>query len=92
MGDALAAHLPESSQMPAFGGTAYWVRGPEHLDAQALGKIAAEKGILMEPGDIFFLGEHPPKNYFRLGFSSVPVDRIEPGIKQLAALVHDRVE
>ncbi len=88
MGDALATHLPESSQMPTFGGTAYWVRGPEGLDAQKLNNIAAAKGVLMEPGDIFFLGEQPPRNFFRLGFSSVPVDRIEPGIKLLADLIH----
>ncbi len=88
MGEALASHLPESSQMPAFGGTAYWVRGPESLDARELSKIAATRGVLLEPGDIFFLSERPPRNFFRLGFSSVPVDRIEPGIRLLADMIH----
>ena len=88
MGNALAAHLPESSQMPAFGGTAYWVRGPDDLDARELGRRAAANGILIEPGDIFFLSDRPPCNFFRLGFSSVPVDRIEAGIKLLADLIH----
>ncbi len=91
MGNALATHLPESSQMPAFGGTAYWVRGPDGLDARELSTIAAAKGVLIEPGDIFFLGERPPRNFFRLGFSSIPVDRIEPGIKLLADLIHGLV-
>lgn len=88
MGDALAKHLPESSQMPAFGGTAYWVRGPDALDCSTLVTAAAEKGVLIEPGDIFFLGENPPRNYFRLGFSSIPVERIEPGVRLLSDLIH----
>ena len=88
LGDALARYLPESSQMPAFGGTAYWVKGPDGLDVRRLEKAAAEKGILIEPGEIFFLDEPRPRNFFRLGFSSIPVERIEPGIRQLADLVH----
>jgi GntR family transcriptional regulator/MocR family aminotransferase len=88
MGDALARHFPESARTPTFGGTAYWVRGPQGLDARAL-KVRAEKqGILIEPGDIFFRRQEPPLNYFRLGFSSIPVERIEPGIEQLAELAH----
>ena len=31
------------------------------------------------------------RNFFRLGFSSIPVDRIEPGIETLAEIVHDLV-
>ena len=50
---------------------------------------AAEKGILIEPGDVFFLADSPPRNYFRLGFSSIPVDRIESGIERLADIVND---
>ena len=89
MGEALARHLPESSQMPAFGGTSYWVEGPRGLDAGVLVERAAERGILIEAGDVFFLSKSPPRNYFRLGFSSIPVDRIEPGIEILAGIVHD---
>ena len=89
MGDALARHLPESSRMPAFGGTSYWVKGPAGLDARVLVERAAAKGILIEPGDVFFFADVPPRNYFRLGFSSIPVDRIEPGIEMLADIVHD---
>ena len=88
MGDALARYLPESSQVPAFGGTSYWVRGPENLDVRALESRAAERGILIEPGDVHFMSTHPPANFFRLGLSSIPLDRIEPGVQQLAELVH----
>lgn len=89
MGQALARHLPESARMPTFGGTSYWVKGPAGLDVRALVERAAKQGILIEPGDVFFLSDDPPQNCFRLGFSSIPVDRIEPGIQALAEIVHD---
>ncbi len=86
MGQALNRHLPGWSRMPSFGGTSYWVEGPPTLDADALADSAQQEGILIEPGAIHFAGEEPPRNHFRLGFSSIPEDRIEPGIARLAAL------
>ncbi|MDX1431562.1 MAG: PLP-dependent aminotransferase family protein [Gammaproteobacteria bacterium] len=88
LGQALARHLPESSRMPTFGGTSYWVAGPPGLDARVLEREAARQGILIEPGDVFFLSPDAPRNCFRLGFSSIPVDRIEPGIERLAGIIH----
>lgn len=87
MGEALEKYLPDSYRLPTFGGTAYWVRGPETLDARELNRRAAAKGIYFEPGDINFMSDAPPRNYFRLGFSSIPAERIEPGIRTLADMV-----
>jgi GntR family transcriptional regulator / MocR family aminotransferase len=33
-----------------------------------------------------------PANYFRLGVSSIPTDRIEPGIKLLADTVREQLK
>ena len=79
---------PSPHRFPPFGGTSYWVKGPENLDVRELERRAAERGILIEPGDVHFMSTHPPANFFRLGLSSIPLDRIEPGIQQLAELVH----
>jgi GntR family transcriptional regulator/MocR family aminotransferase len=87
MGEALERYLPNSYRVPTFGGTAYWVRGPEHLNARELSLRAAEQGVLLEPGDVNFFSEPPPQNYFRLGFSSISAGEIEPGIARLAALI-----
>ncbi len=87
MGQALSAHLPDAARIPSFGGTSFWVEGPENLDCRELQQRAKEQGILIEPGDVFFMHEPTPKNYFRLGFSSIAVDRIEPGISKLAAII-----
>ncbi len=88
MGDALTRYLPDSARVPSFGGTSYWVKGPAGLDAKLLERKAREQGILIEAGDVHFLSDPPPLNYFRLGFSSIQVDRIEPGIRKLADLIH----
>lgn len=94
MNEALTQHLPGCHETPSFGGSCYWVRGPEGLDAGVLKRRAAEESIFIEPGTIHFYGaagqnDYVPKNYFRLGFSSISTDRIEPGIKKLAAIIRE---
>ena len=62
---------------------------PEGLDGNALAAAAEQRGVLVEPGDIFFMNENPPRNYLRLGFSSIPAERIEQGISVLGALARE---
>ncbi|MBI3674246.1 MAG: PLP-dependent aminotransferase family protein [Rhizobiales bacterium] len=90
MGAALQKHLPKASRMPTFGGTSFWVKGPARLDSEELGKAAAAKGILIEPGRINFGNPNPPRNYFRLAFSSIDENKIEPGIGELSRLIAGR--
>lgn len=85
--EALEKYLPDASLPSTFGGTAFWVEGPETLDCVELEALAAEQGILIEPGDVYFMREPPPRHYFRLGFSSIPLRRIEPGVQKLAELM-----
>ena len=87
MVEALNEHFPNASRSPTFGGTSFWVKGPHELDSTVLAEKAAEADILIEPGDINFMSDQGPKNYFRLGFSSVPSERIKPGIALLASLI-----
>ena len=91
MGKALNRHLPESSRIPSFGGTSYWVEGPARLDTRKLKERAREAGILIESGDIYFMQDRPPQNFIRLGYSSIAAKRIEPGIKKLAVLIHEMI-
>ena len=85
MQESLARHFPDSATTPSFGGTAFWVGGPAGLDARSLAATAARHGVLFEPGDVNFLAR-PRKNHFRLGFSSIAAERIDPGIALLARL------
>lgn len=86
---ALARHLRGAGHVPIQGGASCWVKGPDWLDARALAHAAADRSILIEPGDVFFISEAPPLNYFRLGFSSMPKARIEAGIAQLAQVLSE---
>ncbi|MGI9387475.1 MAG: PLP-dependent aminotransferase family protein, partial [Methyloligellaceae bacterium] len=87
MGRALETHMPNSARKPTFGGSSYWVSGPQGLDAEKLSVEALEEGIIIEPGRIHFAAKSAPTNYFRLGFSSISEAQIEPGICALAGVI-----
>ena len=70
-----------------FGGTSFWIHGPTWLDAQRLAEKAAEQSILIEPGDNFFHAKSPPKNYFRMAYSSIHEDKIAEGFRKLVNCV-----
>lgn len=86
MDQALSKHLSMSSSAPAFGGTSYWVALPEGLSARQLEEKAHSNNIIINAGDNYFKDENGPKNYFRLGFSSIADEKIEPGILRLSQL------
>ena len=81
---AMETHFPGWTQSPGFGGTSYWVAGPWDLDSVKLAERALEQGVVIEPGAIYFADPAHRANHFRLGFSSLPAERIAPGIEILA--------
>lgn len=87
MGHAIQKSLPSSTIPPVFGGSAYWIKGPDDLDARALKSTAENHGIIIESGDKYYLNGDKPMNHFRLGYSSISTDRIAPGIKRLTDLI-----
>ena len=83
---------PLFSQAAAhFGGTSFWVHGPDWLDARLLAQRAMAGGVLIEPGDVFFRSEAAPLNYFRLSYSAISTDRIGEGFKRLVKAVNSLV-
>ena len=87
MNTALANHLGKCADYYSSGGTSFWVKGPSWLDTEKLQRKAAQHGILIESGSVFFMQKPKICNYFRLGFSSIAQTKIEPGIKQLAEII-----
>ena len=71
-----------------FGGTSFWIKGPDWLDSRELAMRAAEEGVLIEAGDVFFSPKDPPLNYFRIAYSSIDSKKIPAGIEKLAAILH----
>ena len=80
---ALEKHIPEVSYVPVVGGASCWVSGPEWLDARELAGAAAKRGVLIEPGDVFFTSDKPQQRHLRLGITSIAVGRIDEGIREL---------
>lgn len=72
-----------------FGGTSFWIKGPDWLDSRELAARAAEQGILIEAGDVFFAPKDPPLNYFRIAYSSIASEKIPEGIAKLARILHE---
>ena len=84
---ALNTHLPDVKVSDSVGGTSVWCEGPADLDSERLAINAGKEGVLIDPGTIYFETTPPPKNFFRLGFSSIPLERIEPGIEKLSTVM-----
>ncbi|HVJ40650.1 MAG TPA: PLP-dependent aminotransferase family protein [Dongiaceae bacterium] len=88
---ALARYLPEFTADIASGGSALWIKGPAGLDMQAVEAAALQRGVVIEAGAVHFLRPairgKDRSSYFRLGVSSIPIDRIEPGIRILAEVI-----
>jgi GntR family transcriptional regulator/MocR family aminotransferase len=86
--DALNHYRPLSIAIPPVaGGTAYWVTGPKGLDADSLVAAAEGQGILIEPAKHFFGDNAQRRNMFRLGVTSLPADKIRPGIELLSKVM-----
>jgi len=85
---ALKRYAPQCQVVPVSGGGSCWMRLPDDVDAITLGIEAAKVGVLIEPGDIFFMAEKPPGHYVRLGYQSIPASAIDEGIKRLAQIIN----
>lgn len=64
----------------AFGGTSFWVAGPEGLDADQLMAELRQDGVLIESGSPFFPDADGPCRFFRMGYSSIPRANIDEGV------------
>ncbi len=78
---ALALHAPGLVPAAAHGGSALWVSAPKGTDTRALTAALYSQGVVVEPGDPFFAGTRPARQHLRIGYSSIPVERIEAGVR-----------
>ncbi len=71
----------------AFGGSSFWMRANTTVDTEILAAELKSEGVLIEPGHPFFTGDTPPKNFYRLGYSSIPSERIPEGVARIARVL-----
>ncbi|MCC3262179.1 hypothetical protein LLE87_28840, partial [Paenibacillus polymyxa] len=88
LAQALARHLPDFTAIPITGSSSCWLQGPPWLNAVALSDAALAEGVVVAPGDVVFMdGANAPRNFLRVGFTSIRPEHIEPGIARLAKVV-----
>ncbi len=91
MREGLARFLPTFAPRPSYGGTSFWLEGPKSLDTDVLARQALAEGIVIEPGSVHFLSKKPPRNFMRLGFSSMEPGRIAPGLEALSQVIDKKL-
>jgi len=89
LADNIRRKLPEYEMTAGTSGSSIWLKGPQHIDTVDLAERAAERGVVVESGHVFFGSSAKPHNYLRAGISSIPLQKIEPGVTQLAAVVSE---
>ncbi len=71
------------------GGTSFWIKGPDYLDSEVFAQKLEAHGVLIEPGHPFFSDPPSPCPYFRLGYSSIALDRIADGVAKIQEVLDE---
>lgn len=86
---AFSDYLPQFKITPSLGGSGAWIKGIDSLNGEALAHQCAVRGVLIEPGFIFFEKNKPYQNYFRMGYSAIPTQLIQPGVREIQNACRD---
>ena len=87
MGEGLAEYFPNATSTRGMGGSSYWVNlGEGGVDTDGLAERALANGIFIERGSDYFAAADN-RTCFRLGFSSIDNEKIQPGLARLAQMV-----
>lgn len=87
MEHAIGKHGLTVAGKGSYGGSSFWMRAPDHVDSEDLAKRLSAASVLIEPGTAFFAGDAPPRNYYRLAYSSIAQARIDPGVAEIAKAI-----
>ena len=70
-----------------FGGSSFWMRAPAGVDTEQLAEALRADGVLIEPGRAFFAPDQAPRNFYRLGYSSISPAKIPEGIVRIGRAI-----
>lgn len=88
MADAIRRAGMQIAGAADFGGTSFWIEGPQGLDADELTRALIDDDVLIESGSPFFTPDSAPCRYFRMAYSSIPAERIAEGVSRVADRIH----
>lgn len=70
-----------------FGGSSIWMRAPAGVDTEVLAERLGADGVTIEPGRVFFDPAQAPRNFYRLGYSSIAQAKIPEGIARIGRAI-----
>lgn len=73
------------SRLSGSGGLHLFLEFPEEFDTWKLLELCADQGVLFTPGDMFYV-DGGGRNTMRIGFSRVPEEDIEKGIRLIGEM------
>jgi Transcriptional regulators containing a DNA-binding HTH domain and an aminotransferase domain (MocR family) and their eukaryotic orthologs len=88
--DALSRHMTHCRFQRTTGGHRLLDRGPAGAGCKGAGEGGRRRRRADRARRRAFPRRGRPRNFFRLGFSSIPAERIEPGIKLLAEVIAEQ--
>lgn len=89
MADAITRNGLQISGQGANGGSSFWMQAPAGVDTRELARRLQARGVLIEPGHSFFSGPEQPTCFYRLAYSSIPVQRIASGVELVASEIQE---
>ncbi|MFC3180588.1 MocR-like pyridoxine biosynthesis transcription factor PdxR [Cypionkella sinensis] len=87
MEEAIREHGLTVAGQGGFGGSSFWMRAPAGVDTERLAEGLRAEGVLIEPGRAFFAPDQAPRNFYRLGYSSIAPARIPEGIARIGRAI-----
>lgn len=86
MGEALLQIPGLDFDMPE-GGLVFWVRLPEHVNDRQVTSAAERAGLLLMPGNTFFVEGNRGESFLRISFSSASDEQITEGCIRLKEMI-----
>lgn len=84
---ALRSHLgPDSLRFLPKGGLHLWIKLPAGISDKTVQILAAQQGVLVSPGHLWFPGE-PIGGYLRLSFASARPEIAREGAQRIASII-----
>jgi 2-aminoadipate transaminase len=90
MQDVLAEHFTDLAdwQVPQ-GGLFFWLKLKQPMDTRTVLDQALAQNVAFMPGEPFFIDPDQNLGYLRLNFSHVAPERLNEGLKRLAAVIRE---
>jgi GntR family transcriptional regulator / MocR family aminotransferase len=84
MQEAIARCGLHSVGLDVSGGSSFWMMTPECIDARDLARELKGRGVLIEPGHVFFERPEDGLRNYRIAYSSIESAKISAGIDIIA--------